>query len=508
MKKFRELTPISKASYNRKIKSFHNNHEWLKPFSYLRPAPGHIQLCEKMFKEIELLVSTKINEYFTGFYICDESGRLNVNFSTKDQIHPYSIRETIVSIINSTTQTSVITCCICGSRSSEIKYTKLTSRNYCRWHFQLAKSGLRFTNDFNHLEINEDELFQTGEHARYRDAETKTKFFENPEPLQEIPTEHVQIFDPSDFSKISEKLNSMTKDNQSRFTQIIEKTAAAGESGYRKLSTFKNADAQLNKFIEEFPNFQQLGNHFKDLANLYALSDNRIKSPPLLIVGEPGIGKTEACFNIAKIFEIGFRCFDMSTAQSSSFLTGSDSFWSNSHVGKLFEELCYKNCANPIIMIDEIDKAASDNRYDPMGGLYSLLEETTSKNFSDMSCKDIKIDASHINWIATANDTKKIPEPILSRFIIFEIEKPTYNQSKTIAKNIYRKIIQTNDWGHHFDDEIDNLVIEALIKFCPRSQKSIIIRGLAAAASAGRKSLTEDDLKNTRRIAKPKPLMH
>ena len=63
-------------------------------------------------------------------------------------------------------------------------------------------------------------------------------------------------------------------------------------------------------------------------------------------------------------------------------------------------------------MLDEVDKAGGDHRYDPMGALYGLLERDTAVHFRDEFI-DVDMDASHILWVATANNESAIPEPIL-----------------------------------------------------------------------------------------------
>lgn len=63
-----------------------------------------------------------------------------------------------------------------------------------------------------------------------------------------------------------------------------------------------------------------------------------------------------------------------------------------------------------MIVVDEIDKAAGDAQYDPLGALYSLLEHDTAGNFTD-EFADVPIDASQVIWIT--NDPGSIPDPIL-----------------------------------------------------------------------------------------------
>ena len=503
-----EYKPITRAAYNRKIKAFHNDFEWLRTFTYLKPPPGYIQICINMLKEIELLLGNKVNDFFSGFYICDEHGRLSVNFSIKDQKQAVSVRETIIHIVSSARHTSISICCICSSPIIKQSYIKNEPKNFCKYHYYLSQTGLRFSNQFSHHQIDEDDLFDVNKDVKSTKSEPKIKLFESPLPPIDFESSYVKIFEPNHFLKLSEKTSSFNRDTQSRINNVIESTAASGQSGHRKLGIFSNAELHLAEFIDIFPNFSEFGNYLRDLASLYALSDNRVKIPPILFVGPPGIGKTEACLHISKLFGLDFKSFDMATAQSSAFLMGSDSFWSNTQVGQIFEQLCYKNCANPIFLLDEIDKPSAENRYDPTNAFYSLLEESTAKIFRDLSIKDIVIDASHINWICTANDIQKIPEPILSRLTIFEIKAPTPAQSRVIAQNIYTKILNSYSWGYFFEKTMEEDVLDKIVNVPPRLMKKLIFRGLGSAARGGRIKLVIEDFDFKIITAKPIGFIH
>ena len=105
-------------------------------------------------------------------------------------------------------------------------------------------------------------------------------------------------------------------------------------------------------------------------------------------------------------------------------LSGSSSQWKGAKPGKVFEALVDGQYANPVMVVDEIDKASADAQYDPLGALYSLLEHDTAQTFID-EFAEVAIDASQVIWIMTANDERGIPEPILNRMNVFEIEAPS-----------------------------------------------------------------------------------
>ena len=73
----------------------------------------------------------------------------------------------------------------------------------------------------------------------------------------------------------------------------------------------------------------------------------------------------------------------MSSMTAGWLLSGASSQWKGAKPGKVFEALVDGEYANPVIVVDEIDKASSDAQYDPLGALYSLLEHDTAQNFTD-----------------------------------------------------------------------------------------------------------------------------
>src|SRR5438876_368035 len=101
----------------------------------------------------------------------------------------------------------------------------------------------------------------------------------------------------------------------------------------------------------------------------------------------------------------------MSSLTAGWVLSGASSQWKNAKPGKVFDTLLNGEYANPVIVVDEIDKASGDGQYDPLGALYELLEVETSTRFID-EFVELPIDATGAVWLATANDAARIPEPL------------------------------------------------------------------------------------------------
>src|SRR5206468_9581908 len=157
---------------------------------------------------------------------------------------------------------------------------------------------------------------------------------------------------------------------------------------------------------------------------------------PMLLLGPPGIGKTHFARQLAELLGTGMSLVPMSSMTAGWLLSGASSQWKGAKPGKVFEALVEGQYANPVIVVDEIDKASADAQYDPLGALYGLLEHDTAESFID-EFAEVAIDASQVIWIMTANDDRCIPEPILNRMNVFQIDAPSHDQARTIARNLY-----------------------------------------------------------------------
>lgn len=124
--------------------------------------------------------------------------------------------------------------------------------------------------------------------------------------------------------------------------------------------------------------------------------------------GPPGVGKTYFCEALSAILHVPMRRHPMDQAETSSaLLLGSDLSWGNTRYGLVFELLALGDHANPVVILDELDKAGwtysfSGSLTSPTSVLHSLLEPVSALRLRDISL-DIGLDASLITWIATAN---------------------------------------------------------------------------------------------------------
>ena len=182
----------------------------------------------------------------------------------------------------------------------------------------------------------------------------------------------------------------------------------------------------------DFPNFVDAINHYRqDIALSQLTAERAFSSRPLLISGPPGVGKTAFCRALANIMQTNFELIGMSGVTAGFVLGGMSSGWADGKPGKIVESLAkgqkaQGHKANPLILIDEIDKTGGDHRYDPLGALYQLLERETAISFIDEGL-EMSVNCEHIVYVATANQVQNIPEAILSRFALIEVQQASSN---------------------------------------------------------------------------------
>jgi ATP-dependent Lon protease len=302
----------------------------------------------------------------------------------------------------------------------------------------------------------------------------------------------IQFLDASRLAVFEKNRNEKDKASQAK-SMLAQIEAAGGDK--RCLGLLPTAwSSSLEACRARFPNFAVLVDFLGDHCALSARGDGRVFWPPILLTGAPGVGKTAVARWLADHLGLPFRVFDMATAQSGSALAGSDVFWSNSQPGHLFDLLTGERWANPVIVLDELDKVSSDLRFNPIAPLYTLLERESARVFKDLSVPEFAIDASHVNWICTANDESQIPAPVLSRMTVLHIDPPTSGQMRGIAQTVYEGLLKEASWGWSFDERLDDAVLDALVGYSPRALKRTLLQALGAAARAGRAGIVAEDV--------------
>jgi ATP-dependent Lon protease len=300
--------------------------------------------------------------------------------------------------------------------------------------------------------------------------------------------------DVYDVSSVEKALQELSPTANEALRTLYEKMVRLGG---QRFTVKPSALPEMERLFDELPNFTEVLADIRKHLALCIDSNDSIELPPMLLLGEPGIGKTHFARRIAALLGTGFGFVPMSSLTAGWVLSGASSQWKNAKPGKVFDTFLNGDYANPVIVVDEIDKASGDGQYDPLGALYELLEVQTATRFVD-EFVELPIDASGAVWLATANDPGRIPEPLLDRLTVYEIEAPDTEGSARIAAMIYQEIRNSHDWGRQFPEAPSALVLEKLASLPPREMRRALHAAFGNAKLDGRTELRPDDIQDAR----------
>ena len=265
------------------------------------------------------------------------------------------------------------------------------------------------------------------------------------------------------------------------------------ERGPQRFQVKPSGIPDMAALYEMLPNFTDVLDDVKRHVALAQDSHDGLEVTPILLLGPPGIGKTHFARKLADLLGTGMSLLPMSSMTAGWLLSGSSSQWKGAKPGKVFEALVDGEYANPVIVVDEIDKASGHAQYDPLGALYGLLEHDTAGSFTD-EFAEIPIDASQVIWITTANDERCIPDPILNRMNVFTVEPPTPEAARQIARSMYQAIRGDHGWGEKFSPEPGDDVLDQLAELAPREMRRALMTGFGNAQLARRDHVATGDL--------------
>ncbi len=237
-----------------------------------------------------------------------------------------------------------------------------------------------------------------------------------------------------------------------------------------------------------------------------------LKNQILCFIGPPGVGKTSVAASIAKALGRKYARVSLGGIRDEADIRGHRKTYVGAMPGRIIDAVINAKSMNPVVVLDEIDKLASDGRGDPSSALLEVLDPEQNKFFRDHYI-EFPVDLSDCMFIATANEYRGIPEPLLDRMEIIEIGTYSRREKIDIAKHhlIPKEMKKHGLTKQEFllsdkalCDLIDGYTKEAGVRNLEREIASVCRKAAKEIITRSVKSVKIDSKKLTEYLGKPK----
>lgn len=336
-----------------------------------------------------------------------------------------------------------------------------------------------------------DSPVETAAETHSEDSETQANLPPEVEPATDGRTTR-QLFDAGQYLQRLEWLKGRsTSMDGGRAVPIKELQHAIALGSMRRVGSAPT-DAELQCLLDSFPHCGSVIAYVRRRCVLARLVPSApLRLPPILLSGEPGVGKTAFSQRLAAVLGVPLINIDVATLDTSFKLTGLDAGYSTGKPGLIWDAL-QQACMSPIVVLDEIDKLPTRTD-EGLGFLLGLLEPSTATRFVD-ACMGVPVDASCIHWVATCNEPARVDAALRSRMREFEISVPTPEQMPAVICSVYQGLRENESWGPLFNPDLALDVIAALASHPPRVIWQLLSEACANAAVDGRSHLEVSDL--------------